>query len=252
MKPLPPKVWIRRCLRGWLAGAAFAVPAASALAQAVCSSDGQMPPARLLERFTDAACESCWRDAHTALAARQTLALDWVLPAGDGDSAPLAAVALPESAARQQAPSPSSLAAGGPGQAARLSRLVRPRAAGGLRVAQGPALSGYLGASITYTPMKSAVARRWIAWLALVETLPPGIEGSPVERNLVRSAFQLDWAQAATARRGTSRFFEQRSMGIPPGADPARLRVVGWVERPDRQVAALAVAACRAGPRRDR
>ena len=72
----------------------------------------------------------------------------------------------------------------------------RPQAAGGARLP----FNGYIGASIE---LKPAGGGPWKAWLLLVETIPAGTEGTPVERNLVRNALQPAWdgSQAAIERR---------------------------------------------------
>ncbi|HSV46828.1 MAG TPA: hypothetical protein VLJ58_13660, partial [Ramlibacter sp.] len=103
-----------------------------------------------------------------------------------------------------------------------------------LRAAHGLPFNGYVGTSIE---LKSAGPGPWTAWLLLVETLPAGTEGSPVERNLVRNALQLGWA-------GGARKFESRPMSIPEGAQPQRLRVVGWVQDARGRIRAAAQSRC--------
>ncbi len=190
--------------------------AVGAHAQSSCSSDGVRPPAALLERFISADCATCWADEATPKAARSALAIDWVLPGSRGEDAPLAAVASRDALERQQAlhraPSPT----------AEEVRVGVARNGRRLRVAHGLAFNGYIGASIEF---QSAGGGPWSAWLLLVETLPVGTEGSPVERNLVRNALHLEWHAGKAPRQ-----FESRSMSIPEGSKSERLRVVGWVE----------------------
>jgi hypothetical protein len=210
----------------------IALPAA-AQAQGACSSDGQPEPTGVLERFINADCESCWTDTRVAAPGPGELALDWIVPGSLGDDAPLSAAARREGLTR--------LAALGQAvprhDAAKRQRREGPVAR--LRVAHGPALNGYLGASIE---LRDAGPGPWQARLALVETLPAGSERNPVERHLVRNLLELAW-DGAPAGRGQS-FLESRPMNIPEGADPQRLRVVGWVEDARGRIRGIAGSRC--------
>lgn len=209
-------------------------------AQSSCSSDGQPRPAQLLERFIDADCADCWQDAATPKAGRGQLALDWVVPGSQGESAPLSAVATRD-AARRLTSLNESLPAASTSRRSRARSLESHQ----LRVAHGLPLGGYIGASIALkTVPRAAQGRQWTANLALVEMLPAGTENSPVPRNLVRNVFQSSWdGRKQLSKAEQSDWFEQRSMGIPDGVDPSRLRVVGWID--DEQGKLIAVAASR-------
>ena len=115
-----------------------------------------------------------------------------------------------------------------------------------LRVAHGLPLADYVGASIELKPIPaSARGQNWTAWLALVETLPAGTEGSPVARNLVRNLFQPSWnMRKQLLKTEQLRFFDQRSMAVAPGVDASRLRVIGWVEDENGQIVAAAASRC--------
>jgi len=222
--------------------ALMAVLAGQAHAQApFCASDGQPRPRQVLERFINANCESCWADPATPKAGAGQLTLDWVLPGDKGEDAPLSAVAAREAldrlAALRQRPPTQTLASTLP---------VRGLQGASLRVAHGLPLSGYLGTSIELKPIPAAAkGRQWTAWLALVETLPAGTEGSPVERNLVRNVIQLTWdGRKPPAKGSPNRFFEARSMSIAPGANPERMQVLGWVEDDKGRVLAAAQSRC--------
>jgi len=227
----------------WLLAAGIACSGGSH-AQSSCSSDGVSRPVALLERFINADCAACWSDPATPAARRGTIALDWVLPGKLGDDAPLAAVALPGALQR--------LAASGtpppPGSASHKT-AVEGRG-GRLRVAHGLPLSGYIGASMELRGLApGAAAQPWTAWLALVETLPAGTEGSPVARNLVRNLVQPLWdRRKLLSNKEQARFLESRSMDIPAGTDTRRLRVVGWVQ--DAQGRLLTAAQSRCVPPR--
>jgi len=195
-----------------------------------CSSDGVPPPAALLERFINADCERCWTDPQAPDGATGTLAVDWVAPGARGEDAPLSVVATNDATWRLER-------LGKPLPSAAASHFTRRagQAAPELRVAQGPPVNDYIGASIELP----AGGGPWRAWLLLVEALPRGTEGSAVARNLVRNAFTADWPAGAKAPR-----YEMRPMQIAQGAKPERLRVVGWIEDSRGRVRAIAQSRC--------
>ncbi|MGE0332115.1 MAG: hypothetical protein AB7P37_15670 [Ramlibacter sp.] len=209
--------------------AALLTPLAT-LAQSSCSSDGQPRPVALLERFINADCASCWSDPQARNTQRGEVALDWIVPGSRGDDAPLSAAATRDSLARLQA-----LGRQAPPQADEAMQ----RAAGKrtLRVAHGMPFNDYIGASIE---MKPAARGPWTAWLALVETVPVGTEGTAVERNLVRNLLQVPWQ----AGRATARLLESRPMWIAEGARAERLRVIGWVEDARGRIHGIAQSVC--------
>jgi hypothetical protein len=214
----------------------LALHAGGLRAQPSCSSDGQPQPVGLLERFINADCESCWSDPGTARPARGELALDWIVPGGRGDDAPLSAAANRDASARMEA-----LGRPAPPRADSSHRKVQGPARR-LRVAQGPPFNGYIGASIE---LRRGGEGPWKAWLLLVETIPAGSEGTPVARNLVRNALQPAWdGKKALSKEEQRRLFEARPMNIPEGANPARLRVVGWVEDARGRIRAIAQSRC--------
>ncbi len=202
-------------------------------AQAYCASDGQPAPQALVERFINADCDSCWGDAKTPRAGPRELALDWIVPVARGDEAPLSAAASRDSLARMEV-----LKRQLPATADALTTRVQAGASR-LRVSHGMPFNDYLGTSIELKPARSGP---WTAWLLLVETIPAGVEGTPVERNLVRNALQVEWDGR---KPGTRQLFEARPMLIPEGAKPERLRVAGWVEDPQGRIGGVAVSRCK-------
>ena len=222
-------------------------------AQSYCASDGQPAPTALVERFISADCESCWARADAGPPAG-ALVIDWIVPSARGDEAPLSAAASTDAVARLRATGQTE-----PGDSATLLRQTPVRKADAtarLRVAHGLPLNNYLGASIELKPVPKgarAPAAPWTAWLALVETIGAGTEGTPVARHLVRNLLVQDWdpARAAPAaepppkgRSPVPRLFESRPMGIPEGARPERLQVVGWVQDATGRVVAAAQSRC--------
>jgi hypothetical protein len=226
----------------WLAACLLAVGTGLtgvAHAQSSCSSDGQSRPVALLERFINADCADCWTDPATPRAGRGTVALDWVLPGGQGDNAPLSAVATRDGIKRLAAlgtsPPPASLN----------KKTQVQTQTGTLRVAHGLPVSGYMGASIGFQVPAPAATRTFIGWLALVEVLPAGTEGSPMPRNLVRNLVQTNWdGREQLSNKEQLRFIESRSMDIPAGMKTDRARVIGWVEDTQGRMVAAAQSRC--------
>ncbi len=240
MKPCLPDVSPLALVSLFTAVALLAfVPGARA--QSYCASDGQPRPTQLMERFINADCADCWSDPATPQAGAGQLALDWVVPGSQGDDAPLSAVATRDALARLGA-----LDQRIPEKTLASSRPVKELEGTTLRVSHGLPVADYLGASIELKPIPAAAKKqRWTAWLALVETLPAGTEGSPVTRNLVRNVFQATWdGHKPILKTEQNRFFEMRSMNIAPGSNPSRLGVIGWVESENGQVLAAAQSHC--------
>jgi hypothetical protein len=209
--------------------------------QSVCSSDNQAGPRVLFERFISADCESCWSDASTPLAPDGALALDWIVPSRQGDDAALAGAASRDALMRLNALNrdrPDAL------RSEEIKVHGWPGAA--LRVAHGPALGGYVGASIELTlPPTQQPQTPLQVWLVLVEKLPAGFEGSPVPRNLVRNVFQPTWNKRdALSNSERLSFKEIRPLNIPDGAKSERLRVVGWVQDATGRVSIAAESIC--------
>ena len=225
---MPPTL-VRR-----LAACAALLPALSAWAQesALCTSDGRPAPRALHERFINADCAPCWREA-TPTPPPGTGVLDWVIPGHLGDDAPLSAVARREALQRLAAlhlPVPerraerSSTVQGGPHH---------------VRVSRGPVFDGYVGASLTFDS-RAPVRQPLIGWLALIELLPAGTEGSPVPRVLMRNLLSDTIPAHNTEAMGQL----WRTMNVPAGAEPGRLQLLGWVSDAQGRVLAAAESSC--------
>ena len=210
-------------------------------AQSSCSNDGRRVPVVLAERFISANCELCWSTPSANVASRTTV-LDWIVPSPLGDGAPLSAAALPEAAYRL-----ASIHVNSPATVSehRKNVIARPYR---LRVAHGMAVGGYAGAAIEMpvSPVRLPPGPLQ-AWLALVEHIPAGLEGTPSPRNLVRSTFSRTWTAHDIALARTEGLLrETRAMGLGASANPQRLRVIGWVEDARGQVLAAAQSHCTA------
>jgi hypothetical protein len=226
-------------------------------AQGVCSSDGQNQPVRLLERFLSADCERCWNTG-AALAPNGTgnaLTLDWIVPGRLGDDAPLSAAASRDALTRL-----ADLRRAAPREQLAVSTRVANGRGDTVRVAHGVALGGYIGASIEARVNGSVQAsveasveaqRRQTtaprtAVLLLVETIAAGSDGTPIDRNLVRNMLQAPWSNDGLLQKKKQiSWLERRPLSIPEGADPQRLRVVGWLQDHRGRLLAVAQSACR-------
>ena len=228
----------RRVFPGLLFVAAVLLPVAHA--QSFCASDGQARPVRLIERFINADCIDCWIDPATTRPGKSSIALDWIIPGRRGDDAPLSAVATRDGLTRLEALNKSA-----PLTLLNVTQAVSGVRGATLRVAHGLPVSDYLGVSIELKPIPRAARQAMTAWLALVETLPPGTEGSPVERNLVRNVLQRPWdGRKQLLKTEQPRLFETRSMNLALAARPERLRVIGWLEDENGRVLMAAQSRC--------
>ena len=222
-----------------LAACLALAPCTAAWAQidALCSSDGRPAPPALTERFINADCAPCWRQAGAAPPAGAAV-LDWVLPGSQGDEAPLSAVARREALERL-----AFLHLPPPLEHAQHNSTVQD---GGhqVRVAFGPVYRDYVGASLRFDSSANAPALQppLTAWLALAEALPAGTEGSPVPRLLVRNLLSSTIAARNTEPIGQL----WRPMTIPEGAQPGRLQLLGWVEDSRGRILAAAQTRCQA------
>ena len=88
-------------------------------------------------------------------------------------------------------------------------------------------------------------------WLALVEPVPAGSDGTPVARALVRTVagpLALDAAppdQALIRRIRPTGVTHLRALRWPAGAEPTRLQARAWIEGPDGTILAVAADHCR-------
>lgn len=225
----------------WILGGGLGL--AAALALPALAETGRACPAAhaaLAERFIAADCTACWTaegDAGPAApAANRTWTLDWLLPRGN--EAAMSAAALPEGGERLQR---SGLAAST--TQTRQDRPALPRTPGlRLQVASGPAWQGYFGLQLRLTVDRpSRLPTGTTAWLALVEQIPAGAEGSTLPRQLVRSvAGPLPLAGLRAGRP----FSHLQALRWPEGARPERLQARGWLEARDGRVIAMAADRC--------
>jgi hypothetical protein len=218
-----------------LAACLVLAPCAAAWAQAglQCTSDGLAAPPVLQERFINADCDACWRQPGPT-PPKGAAVLDWVVPGSLGDDAPLSAVARRESLERLD-----FLRLPVPGEHAGHASAVQ----GGrhhVHVSRGPVLGGYVGASLTFDSSGAPLQLPLTGWLALIEVLPAGTEGSPVPRALMRNLLSSTIAPRNTEIMGQL----WRPMNVPEGAQPDRLQLLGWVSDAQGHVLAAAESSC--------
>ncbi len=220
-----------------------------ALAQSACSSDGAPAPQALYERFLSADCSDCWSEAGY-VPGSSAMVLDWIVPGRTGDQAPLSAAARSDALTRLE-----SVGRQPPATIDIHIAAVAQRLPGRLRVAFGPAVNDYVGTSVSYIGALPRSVKdtpeEWTVWLALVEQIPAGAEGTPIARNLVRNLHQQRWdirnqlskKELINLPRST-RWVERRPMQMASSTDPTRLALIGWMQDANGQVVAAARAEC--------
>ncbi len=210
--------------------------AAAAIAQ-VSPDDApcQIGTAAVLERFISAECSACWTDASSAPAPKDQWLLDWIVPSLRGDEAPLSPAAPDEAAQRAR-----RVLNTGANDERTVTHRTAARTAIALRlsVASGPAFNGYFGVQLDgrgRAPAGSTV------WIALVESVPAGTDGTPVPRELVRTVsgpLQPRELQSGKAWRLL------QAMRWPETAKPERLLARAWLERADGSIGVMAGERC--------
>ncbi len=184
---------------------------------------------QVVEAFLPADCMACWQaPAADEPSGPGTLRLDWIVPVEGTDDAPLAAAALSEAAARLGAASNTAVLRAQP--VPPLPRGVR------LEVDSGLAWNGYIGLSFALRRgSRQPFPPDAGGWLALVERIPAGEDGSPVARQLVRALVgPLPLRMAA----GTRTLNHLRAVLLPSNSQADRLAAVGWVQGADGRLLA--------------
>jgi len=229
----------------------IAAPAAPALTLRAAKPSPECPAhaGAVVERFIGADCLACWKGDPAPGAGRLPGAeapgpgewvLDWVVPSARADAA-LAAPALPESAER--------LARLGPHLGARLemapaafdttTALAPPDPARRFWVHSSLPWNGYFG-------VQMHARGRWpdgsSAWVGLVEVLPAGVDGTTLERRLVRT---LTGPVALPASAGPGDGVDPLfGMRWPESARADRIAAVAWIEGRDGRILQIASDRC--------
>ena len=195
------------------------------------------PPANaaVLERFINAECEACWRDAAAAQPKGSEWLLDWIVPSARGAEAPLSSAAPAEARARAG----RALKSAPTDARARVQRSA-PRSASSLQlsVVSGPAWNGYFGVQVDGSGRSAAGAS---VWVALVEAIPSGTDGTPLPRELVRT---VSGPVTPAELRNGQPWQHLLAMRWPDTAKPSRLRARAWIEDGHGRIVAMAGERC--------
>ncbi|RZT95361.1 hypothetical protein EV670_3116 [Rivibacter subsaxonicus] len=194
-------------------------------------------PVEVVERFMAADCEACWQAAGGAEDARAgRWQFDWIVPAASGEDAALSVAALREAGER--------ITRGGgraplPGQGAeQRTPIARTRAPLRLEVQSGPAWNGYL--ALQYRLAGRAPAGSSV-WLAVVEQVAAGDDGTPIARELVRG---VAGPFAAGTTASASGAVPMVALRVPQTPQPQRLRGRAWIESREGRIIAVAAENC--------
>lgn len=242
---LPHRTQRPRSLAAALSALALALASHAACAARAASAAAAAPPCppaptRLLERAIPADCLSCWQALDDAPS--RTLVLDWIVPSADeGD---LSVAALPEAAERfPDARTP-----------ARREQPLAPPKGTRLEVSSGLAWNGYVGLSfVLRAPAKAPWPADAAGYVALVERIPAGTDGSTSARQLVRAVAGPLSLQRPPGKAPLQHLVAVR---LPANGEPGRFAAAGWVdsgsgaERHTWLAAESAPADCRAPKRR--
>ena len=223
----------RIVLRGLVCVVASALIAVSS-ARAECAA-----PRLLLERFISADCELCWRAIPPAPVPAQSgipFALDWIVPAASDAQTPMSRRAVAEAGAR------AARAGSMRGDEVLTHSTPLPgRSALRLKVEDGPGWNGYIALKLEASYDSSRPLPQGLAgYLALVERIEAGDDGTPVARQLVRvviGPLPLDGLAQG------HKVDHLRATRLPETAKPERLAVVGWLETPAGRILTVATRA---------
>jgi hypothetical protein len=228
-------------MHAWILGVALAT--VGSLAFAAADDEPVEPPdtcpattAAVTERFISADCASCWTDKATPLPNADQWLLDWIVPSARGDDAPLSPAAPAEARGRAD----RAIKKGSLGAKRGVVRQwpARSGAATPLRVISGPAWNGYFAVQVNG---QGGVAEARAVWVALVESVPAGTDGSAVARQLVRT---VAGPFAPTELKSGEPWELLHAMRWPDTAKPARLRARAWIEGNGGRIVAMAGERC--------
>jgi len=216
----------------------------AAAAVTAFAADNAMPEALpcppvnavVIERFISAECTACWSAPAARVDANQWL-LDWIVPSARGDEAPLSSASPAEARARARRALRYEMAVDRASVHRSAARSTPPLL---LHVVSGPAWNGYFGVQVDGggRPMARATV-----WIALVETVDAGTDGSAVPRELVRT---VAGPYASSELRDGQPWQLLQAMRWPYTAKPARLQARAWIEDAGGRIVAMAGERCAA------
>jgi hypothetical protein len=215
---------------GWpcaLALASIAPPAA----HAECAA-----PRLLLERFIPAECDACWRAIPPTPAPAQSgmpFVLDWIVPSASGAKTTMSHAAVADAAPR--ATRAGSLRSD---EVLTQSTPLPERSALRVKIEDGPAWNGYVAMRLEASYRSSRALPQGLAgYLALVERIQVGDDGSPVARQVVRTV--IGPLPLTGLAQGHSVDY-LRAARVPDNVKAERIAAVGWLETPAGRVLSVA------------
>jgi len=231
-------------MHGWILGVAISVAFSAATDGAFAAAGDSAPAtpsscpranAAVIERFISAECEACWSDASVAKPGAGEWLLDWIVPSARGDEAPLSSAAPAEASARARRALKTEPAA----DRSHVRRhAARSDTSWQLKVTSGPAWSGYFGVQVDASGRASVGTS---VWIALVETVAAGTDGSALPRQLVRT---LSGPFTPGELRSGKPWHHLQAMRWPDTAKPARLQARVWIEDAGGRIVAMAGEPC--------
>lgn len=193
------------------------------------------PPQQVVEVFMSADCDACWARAAGEAPSARVLRLDWIVPGRDSEEGALAVAAVSEAADRLKAALPPQ------DPLVQRQALSAPPAGFAMSVQSGLAWNGYLGLQLKLQRKGGrALPPDASGWLALVERVAAGEDGTPVARQLVRNVIGPLPLEFTAGSRSVQHL---RAVTLPPNSHAERLAAVGWIARPDGQVLMAAQSA---------
>ena len=227
-------------MHAWILGVALVAAATTAFAADDATAEALPCPrtnAAVIERFISAECAACWRAATSVRVDANQWLLDWIVPSARGDEAPLASAAPADARARARRALRYEVAVDRASMHRSAARSTPPLL---LQVAAGPAWNGYFGVQVDGggRPMARATV-----WIALVEYVDTGTDGSAVPRELVRS---VAGPYTPSELRDGQPWQLLQAMRWPDTAKPARLQARAWIEDAGGRIVAMAGERCSA------
>lgn len=224
----------------WILGVAAA---ATALLASAAHADDDASAARpcpriagaVLERFISAECEACWTDPSVARPDAGEWLLDWIVPSARGEAAPLSSAAPVEARGRVERAMKAALT----DDRASVQRTpARGASSLQLSVLSGPAWNGYFGVRIDGSGRAPAGSA---AWVALVESVASGTDGTAAPRELVRT---VSGPLTPPELRQGKPWQHLLAMRWPETAKASRLRARAWIEDARGHIVAMAGERC--------
>jgi hypothetical protein len=204
-----------------------------------------------IERFVPARCIACWQTAPpmpagpAGASSGTAFVLDWVVPDATVSEGVLGRAALAEAVDRAATVSEPLR------NDETLTRTEPLPARTSLHVeaSNGPAVNGYIGLRFgARYESERRLPPDLRGYLALVEPMPPGSDGSAVERRVVRAIVGPLFVDSLSTGLAVTHL---RAVRLPTTSRPENLTAAAWLETAHGRVLAVSAgpdAACPPGP----